>query len=125
MKMILPAFRLGLGGRLGSGRQWMSCVHLDDVVGLALWAIESETIRGPLNAVMPAPVTNMEFTRDLARAVHRPAILPAPAFVLRAILGKTASLLLDSSRVQPAVAEKFGYRYAFAGVTSALDDVVR
>ena len=125
MKMILPASRLGLGGRLGSGRQWMSCVHLDDVVGLALWTIESETIRGPLNAVMPASVTNSEFTRSLAGAVHRPAILPAPAFVLRAVLGKMASLLLDSSRVRPAVAERFGYRYAFADMTSALDDVVR
>ncbi|MEX1010146.1 MAG: TIGR01777 family oxidoreductase [Chthoniobacterales bacterium] len=125
MKMILPVFRLGLGGRLGSGRQWMSCIHLDDVVGLALWAIESESIHGPLNAVMPAPVTNTEFTRDLARAVHRPTILPAPAFLLRTVLGEMASLLLHSSRVRPAVAEKHGYRYAFDDVTSALDEVVR
>ena len=122
---ILPVFRLGLGGRLGSGRQWMSCIHVDDVAGLALWAVEKEAIRGPLNAVMPSPVTNADFTRSLARAVHRPASLPAPAFVLRLVLGKMSAMLLDSSRVRPEVAVKHGYRYAFAGLTEALRDVAR
>lgn len=125
MKRVLPVFRAGLGGRLGSGRQWMSCVHVDDLAGLALWAIATETVSGPLNGVMPQPVTNADFTRALARAVHRPAILPAPAFLLRAALGDMASLLLDSSRVRPAVAEKFAYRYEFSGVAEALEEVAR
>ena len=123
MKMILPVFRLGLGGKLGSGRQWMSCVHVDDVAGLALWSVENEAVRGPLNAVMPQPVTNADFTRTLARAVHRPAVLPSPAFLLRLVLGRMASLLLDSSRVRPSVALHHGYRYAYADVASALDEV--
>jgi NAD dependent epimerase/dehydratase family enzyme len=123
MKMILPVFRLGLGGKLGSGRQWMSCVHVDDVAGLALWSVENEAVRGPLDAVMPQPVTNADFTRTLARAVHRPAVLPSPAFLLRLVLGRMASLLLDSSRVRPSVALHHGYRYAYADVASALDEV--
>jgi hypothetical protein len=125
MKRILPVFRAGLGGRLGSGRQWMSCVHVDDIAGLALWALETEAITGPLNGVMPQAVTNADFTRTLARAVHRPAILPAPAFFLRAVFGDMASLLLDSARVRPAVAEKYGYRYEFSDVADALDEVAR
>ena len=123
MKRLLPVFRAGLGGRLGSGRQWMSCIHVEDVAGLALWAIGQENLVGPVNAVMPYPVTNADFTRLLARAVHRPAILPAPAFVLRAVLGEMASLLLDSSRVRPGVAEERGYHYEFAYVEKALDQV--
>lgn len=125
MKRILPVFRAGLGGRLGSGRQWMSCINVDDIAGLALWAIGQENFDGPVNAVMPHPVTNTDFTRLLARAVHRPAILPAPAFVLRAVLGEMASLLLDSSRVRPGVAEERGYHYEFADVEKALDQVAR
>ena len=123
MKRLLPVFRAGLGGRLGSGRQWMSCIHVEDVAGLALWAIGQENLVGPVNAVMPHPVTNTDFTRLLARAVHRPAILPAPAFVLRAVLGEMASLLLDSSRVRPGVAEERGYPYEFADVEKALAQV--
>jgi len=125
MKRLLPVFRAGLGGRLGSGRQWMSCIHVNDITGLALWAIETEAVSGPLNGVLPQPVTNAGFTRTLARAVHRPALLPAPAFVLRAILGDMSSLLLDSSRVRPAVAEQLGYRYEFADVADAIDEVAR
>jgi hypothetical protein len=125
MKLILPVFRAGLGGRLGSGRQWMSCVHVDDVAGLALWAVENEAVRGPLNAVMPQPVTNADFTRDVAHAVHRPAIFPAPAFLLRLCLGEMASMLLDSARVRPAVAERGHYRYSFVDVPDALIDIAR
>jgi uncharacterized protein (TIGR01777 family) len=125
MKRLLPVFRAGLGGRLASGRQWMSCIHVDDIAGLALWAIETRALRGPLNGVMPHPVTNADFTRIVARAVHRPAFLPAPAFVLRAVLGDMSSLLLDSSRVRPAVAENLGYRYDFSDVAEAVDEVAQ
>ncbi len=123
MKLVLPVFRAGFGGRLGGGRQWMSCIHVDDVAGMALWAVENEMVRGPLNAVMPHPCTNSEFTRAVARAVHRPAFLPAPSFVLRALLGQMSSLMLDSSRVLPAVALGRGYRYAFPDLDAALADV--
>jgi uncharacterized protein (TIGR01777 family) len=123
MKMVLPVFRAGLGGRLGGGHQWMSCIHLDDVAGLAMWAVENEAVRGPLNAVLPEPCTNREFTRALARAVHRPAFLPVPAFVLRATLGGLSSVLLDSSRVRPSVAERLEFPYAFGTLAAALGRV--
>jgi NAD dependent epimerase/dehydratase family enzyme len=90
-----------------------------------LWAVENEAVRGPLNAVMPQPVTNADFTRYVAHAVHRPAILPAPAFLLRLCLGEMASMLLDSVRVRPAVAERGHYRYSFVDVPDALIDIAR
>ena len=125
MKMILPLVRAGLGGRLGDGRQWMSCIHVDDVAGMALWAAGNGDLRGPLNAVMPQPLTNADFTRDVAHAVHRPAIVHAPAIFLRLFLGRMSSMLLDSSRVRPAVAEQGHYRYAFRDVRGALAEIVR
>ncbi|MEY3479536.1 MAG: hypothetical protein RIQ71_311 [Verrucomicrobiota bacterium] len=125
MKLVLPVFRSGLGGRLGSGKQWMSCIHVDDVAGMSLWAIENEHIRGPLNAVMPRPVTNTEFTRDVARAVHRPAVFPVPAFIMRIVLGRMSSMLLQSSRVRPAVAESLGYGFAFADFQSVCTAIAR
>ena len=123
MKVMLPVFRAGLGGRLGNGRQWMSCIHVDDVAGMALWAIENELVGGPLNAVMPHPVTNAEFTRELARVLRRPALLPAPAFMLRLLLGRMSALMLDSSRVVPAAARAGGYPYAFPLLGGALHAV--
>ena len=125
MKLVLPVFRAGLGGRLGSGKQWMSCIHVDDVAGMALWAVGNESLRGPVNSVLPHPVTNSDFTRTLARAAHRPAIFPAPSFVLRLVLGRMASMLLSNSRVRPAVAENSGYRYEFKDIVAALDQIVR
>jgi uncharacterized protein (TIGR01777 family) len=125
MKLVLPVFRAGLGGRLGSGKQWMSCIHVDDVAGMAMWAVENEIIRGALNAVMPHPVTNTDFTRTLAHAVHRPAVFPVPSFVLRLVLGRMVSMLLSSARVRPALAEKSGYRYEFKDIAAALDRIVR
>jgi NAD dependent epimerase/dehydratase family enzyme len=101
----------------------MSCIHIDDVVRLPLWAMEKENLSGPVNAVMPHPVTNASFTRALGAAVHRPAVLPAPAFVLRALLGPMSSLLLDSSRVRPLVPAENGYRYEFTDVADALDEI--
>lgn len=112
MRLVLPLFRAGLGGVLGNGRQWMSCIHVEDVAGLCLWAADESAVSGPLNAVMPEPVTNATFTRAVAHAVHRPAILPAPAFALRAALGGMSSILLDSARVVPGVAgDRYAYRY--------------
>ncbi len=120
MRFVLPLFKMGLGGPLGNGRQWMSCIHVDDVAGLILWAIANESISGPVNAVCPEPVRNIDFTRALARAVHRPAILPAPAFALRLALGELSRVMLDSVRVIPKVALEDGYTFRFPNVEAGL-----
>ena len=109
MGLVRPVFRLGLGGNLGSGRQWMSCIHVDDVAGMILWALENQSASGAVNAVNPEPVRNAEFTRTLARVLRRPAILPAPAFALKLVLGDLSHVMLDSVRVRPALAERLGY----------------
>ncbi len=113
-------FRLGLGGRLAGGRQWMSWVHLDDVVGMLLHAARSAAIQGAMNAVAPAPETNAEFTRALAAALRRPALLPVPARALRAALGDMAEVLTASQRVLPVVARDSGYPFAFPTLAPAL-----
>ena len=111
MRLIAPIFKLGLGGKLGSGRQWMSCIHVDDVAAMILWALENQAVSGPLNAVNPTPVRNSEFTQILARVLHRPAFLPSPAFALRLALGELSHLMLDSACVLPAKALALGYRH--------------
>ena len=118
-KMLIP-FRACLGGRLGGGAQWMSWIHRDDVVGLVLAALGGDALAGPVNATAPAPVRNREFTRTLARAVHRPAVVPAPAFALRLALGEMADMLLTGQRVVPAVATAAGYTFRFPDLAAAL-----
>jgi hypothetical protein len=113
MRLVLPLFKLGLGGRLGSGRQWMPCIHVDDVAGMALWALENESVRGPLNAVGPEPARNLDFTKTLASAVRRPAVFPAPAFLLRLALGGLSHVMLDSIRAVPAAALRGGYAFRY------------
>jgi uncharacterized protein (TIGR01777 family) len=123
-KMALP-FRLGVGGRVGSGRQWMSWVTLDDAVGIVKFALENEAVRGAMNAVSPEPVTNAEFTAALGKALHRPALLPAPAFVLRLALGKmTDALLLSSQRVVPQQLQRLGYAFEHPKLPAALAAVL-
>lgn len=124
MALIGPFFRWGLGGRLGDGRQWMSGIHVDDVAGLILWAAANPSVQGPLNAVMPEPFRNIDFTREVARTVHRPALLPTPKWALRFGLGELSRLLLDSSRVQPRRAEEGGYVFRFASLPRALQDTL-
>lgn len=123
LKMIRPIFKAGLGGRLGSGRQWMSCIHVDDVAGMVLWALENSAISGAVNAVNPAPVRNSEFTRELAATVRRPALFPVPAFALRLLLGDLSHVMLDSARVRPSVALRDGYLYRHATLASGLTAV--
>jgi uncharacterized protein (TIGR01777 family) len=120
LRLIKPVFRLGLGGRLGSGTQWMSCIEVGDLVAMVATCLHEESLSGPVNAVMPEPVTNAEFTRAVARAVHRPALFPVPAFALRLALGDLSHLLLDSQRVVPGVLQGKGYRYRFPEVATAL-----
>ena len=119
-KMLLP-FKLGLAGRLGSGRQWMSWISLDDAVGVVGHALEQSRLSGPVNAVAPAPVTNSDYTRALGRALHRPTLFPMPAFAARLAFGEMAeALLLASTRVQPAGLEASGYRFIHPDLESAL-----
>ncbi|MEP7118840.1 MAG: TIGR01777 family oxidoreductase [Acidobacteriota bacterium] len=112
-KMRLP-FKLGVGGRLGSGRQWMSWIHVDDWAALAARLIADPQAEGPFNLSAPEPVTNAEFTRALGRVLHRPTILPVPAFALEFALGEMAELLLTGQRAVPAKALglPFGFRYS-------------
>ena len=120
-RMALP-FRLYVGGRIGSGRQWMSWVSLEDVVGIVRFVIGREDIRGPVNVVAPEPVTNAEMTAALGRALHRPALLPVPPVALRLALGsgRTDSLLLASQRVTPAVLTDAGYAFVHPSLDDAL-----
>ena len=119
-KMVRP-FRLGVGGCLGSGRQWMSWVALEDVVAIVRLALENGTMHGPLNVVSPQPARNSDFTSCLARVLHRPALFPAPAFALRIVLGEMADgLLLASQRVEPARLKKLGYQFLQPELESAL-----
>ena len=121
-KMLLP-FRLGLGGRLGSGRQWMSWIHVDDLVGLFAYAVGHTEVRGVLNGVAPAPVTNAEFTAALGRALHRPAVLAVPAFALRLALGEMSAMLLASQRVLPRAAQRHGFDFRYPEIGPALVDL--
>jgi uncharacterized protein (TIGR01777 family) len=122
---MLPVFRLGLGGPLGSGRQYMSWITLDDLVGAMIFALGNESLSGPVNAVAPRPVTNWEFTTALARAMHRFALLPMPSFVLRAALGPMADeLLLSSARVLPRRLLDAGFQFQDAEMDGALERLV-
>ncbi len=114
-------FRFGVGGRLGSGRQWLSWVSLEDVVAICRLALENGVMRGPVNVVSPQPVRNVDFTAALAKALHRPALFPAPAFALRLMLGEMAdALLLSSQRVVPAELEKQGYKFQQTDLATTL-----
>lgn len=125
MKLIKPLFCMGLGGRLGSGRQWMSCIEVDDLASMVMVCLHDDSISGPMNAVMPEPVTNDGFTKAAARAAHRPALFPAPAFALRLGLGDLSHLMLDSQRVIPKRFANMGFRYRFDGIEAAMREVFR
>ncbi len=121
---MLPVFKLGLGGPLGSGTQWFSWIHIADVVGLIQWALVSETVRGPVNAVAPNPVRMKDFAATLGKVLNRPAFLPAPAFALNLVLGESAQVVLDGQRVLPKAALQQGYQFQFPVLEDALRDVV-
>jgi uncharacterized protein (TIGR01777 family) len=119
-KMLLP-FRLGAGGVIGSGRQWVSWIALDDAVGAIHHALCTETLRGPVNAVCPQPITNREYTKTLGRVLWRPTLFPMPAFAARLAFGEMANeLLLASTRVQPARLLATGYRFRDPELEDAL-----
>ena len=122
-KMLLP-FRMGAGGRLGGGRQWMPWVHVRDLIGLMLHAATHGEITGPMNATAPHPVTNRDFTQTLAGVLHRPAIFPVPELGLRVIFGEMAGMLLGSQRVLPKVAQRTGYAFEYPELQPALASIL-
>ena len=123
---MLPPFRMGLGGRLGSGRQWSSWVSIDDVVGAIEHVLNHETLRGAVNTVSPNPVTNAEFTSTLASVLHRPAIFPVPAFAVKLIFGEMGEeLFLGSQRVEPAKLAATGYQFKHPELRNALKDILQ
>ncbi len=118
-RLLLP-LRWGLGGRLGNGRQWVSWIDLEDLIRLAIFALESPQLRGPVNAVAPEPRRNAELISALARGLRRPAIFPVPPWLLRATLAEGASLLLFSQRALPAAAQAAGFKFHYPGLEQAL-----
>jgi len=123
---MLPAFKLGAGGRIGSGRQWLSWVAIDDVVRAIHWAITEEDARGVFNITAPTPVTNRDFTRALGRALHRPAIVPIPAVAMKVLFGQMAEeTLLQGQRVIPSRAVAEGFRFVHGTVESAIQQALR
>ena len=118
-KMLTP-FRMGAGGRLGDGRQWMPWIHLDDAVGILLHAMKDARVRGAINAVGPQPVTNAEFSRALGHAMHRPAFLPVPKTALRLAFGEMSEILTASQRVLPREAQRTGYAFKHPELAGAL-----
>ncbi len=122
----LPLFRAGVGGRLGTGRQWLSWISLADEVTVVLRALDDPSLEGPVNATAPVPVTNREFTRALGRALHRPSVLTVPAFALRVALGAdfASEMVLAGQRVLPATLIANGFTFAHADVESALAAIV-
>ena len=118
---LLPLFRLGLGGRLGSGRQWFTWIALEDEVGAIEHLLDADGVSGPVNLTSPQPVTNAQFARALGRALRRPALLPMPAFALRLLLGGVADgALLASQRAMPSLLEQSGYRFVAPELEGAL-----
>lgn len=121
---MLPAFRFGLGGRLGSGRQWMSWIHRADLIRLFLWLAQSEAARGPYNATGPRPVRNIEFAQTLGRVLHRPVLIPMPASLLKILLGEMSDLLVSGQNVLPQRAQKEGFSFHHATLEDALNDLL-
>ena len=117
---MLPSFRIGLGGPLGDGRQWMPWIHMDDEVGIILFLIENEKISGPVNAVAPQQVRNIEFTRTLGKVLRRPAFMKVPRFVLRTFLGELGKAMLASQKVSCNKILENGYRYRYPQLEEAL-----
>jgi len=123
LKQMLPVFRLGMGGRLGTGRQWMSWIHINDLADIIIHTVNTPSA-GKVNAVSPNPVTNAEFTKSLAKILKRPALFPVPSFVIRLIFGEMGGLLLDSQKVAPAKLTESGFTFTFTEISAALQNLL-
>lgn len=124
LKKMLTPFKLGVGGPLGNGKQWFPWIHIDDIVGIFRHAILTATLSGPVNGVAPNPVTNAEFTRELGRALHRPAFLPVPQMALKVLMGEMSEVLFGSQRVAPKAALDSGYAFHHPLLAEALADLL-
>jgi uncharacterized protein (TIGR01777 family) len=125
LKQMLPPFKLGVGGPIGSGEQWMSWIHRDDLISLFVFVLEHESVAGAVNGAAPNPVPNAEFTQALGRAVHRPAVIPVPGFALKLLFGEMATVLLEGQRVIPAAAQRAGFTFEHPNLTGAFADLLR
>lgn len=124
LEKMLPFFKLGIAGPLGTGRHFFPWVHVDDVVGLIMHCLHNEKVSGPVNAVAPDPINNLKFTRQLGKALHRPTLLPVPKFGLRLLYGEFAESLFDDQHVHPQVAIETGYRFQYPQISDALNDLL-
>jgi uncharacterized protein (TIGR01777 family) len=124
LKQMLPIFRVGLGGPLGNGSQWMSWIHLEDLVQMYIFALEGKNVEGVLNGVAPEAVQNKEFTKALSRALGRPAFFPAPSIGIKLAFGEMSSIILSSQKVFPKKALEFGFRFKFSKIQDALNDLL-
>ncbi len=125
LQKLLPLFKLGLGGPVGNGNQWMSWVHVDDLISLIKFSLKTNEVAGPVNAVAPNPATNKEFTKAMGTALSRPAVLPAPAFGIKLAMGELSALVLDSQKVSSEKAEKLGFKFEYPTIDKALNEIVK
>jgi uncharacterized protein (TIGR01777 family) len=125
LAQMLPPFKMFLGGWMGSGRQYLSWIHRDDIVGIILYSLTHPAIHGPVNATAPQPVTNKEFSLALGRALHRPVLLPVPAFALRIMLGEAAEAILSGQNVTPKAITAAGYQFKYPELGGALHSILR
>jgi uncharacterized protein len=124
-RLLTLPFRLFVGGPLGNGRQWFAWIHLDDIVGLYRLALEDPRVTGPVNAVAPDIRREREVAKEIARVLHRPALIPVPSFALKLVLGKMAQLLLHGRHAEPTKALGYGYRFRLGGLHEALEETSR
>lgn len=123
LRQMLTPFRLGVGGKLGDGQQWMSWIHADDLVELIRFSVEEPLLSGPVNGTTPNPVRNIDFTRALAKALHRPAFLPVPVPALKLLYGEMAEVLTSSQRVLPHAAVAAGFRFQYPFIEDAFEAI--
>jgi uncharacterized protein len=124
LEKMLPPFKLGVGGPVAGGKQYVPWIHLDDVVGAMLRCLDDEAATGPVNLTAPNPVTNGELSKTLGRVLHRPAVLPVPGFALRTMYGEMATIVLTGQRAVPARLGELGYRFRYPQLEPALRDVL-
>jgi uncharacterized protein len=124
MAMMIPAFKMFLGGHLGNGRQWFPWIHINDLIAAYQFVMDHNEISGPVNFCAPRPVRNENLAKTLSRKLNRPAVFPAPAFMVKTFLGEFGEVLLCSQRAKPAVLENAGFSFTFADIDSALEEIV-
>ncbi|NBX68801.1 MAG: TIGR01777 family protein [Proteobacteria bacterium] len=125
LQKLLPLFKIGGGGPVGNGKQWMSWIHLSDLVEMIMYSLTHDTVSGATNAVAPNPSTNAEFSRALGKALHRPAFMPAPPFALKLAMGEMSELVLASQKVEAKKIESAGFVFKFPKIQEALDDICK